>query len=959
MKQFVLTTLLLASVFTAAAEEKKISSIEEKIIAAGQTTVIDGKTQSEPDIYYVPDGMSAYKAVRLSVTPPAEASDFTVPYLNMASANSIQVNWKTIKKPANAYVKYGLKKDNLDRSASVSTNQLASDYHWNMSVLEGLQPDTPYYYQVVNDNKKSEVYRFRTEPAVADNEKIRVLLIGDHQRNERSDYEWMLNCARQTVAEKYGEGPIEDHINLILNCGDQVDAGQIELYEKVHLFKSRSVCHSLPTMTAVGNHETYWDDDLNKYSSHYPAYADLEYKGIKSGNSGYYAYQVGCVLFVVLNSDRTSVEQRFWLRKIISAASLDSDIAFIVSTQHRPLFAEQYCNDVSEWMMKEAMPILAGTNKHVLNFSGHHHLYARGQVTDSPCYHIISGGGVGTSAEGYEQLWGLTPDNTNHGEVQKTLDHWTYQIAEFDPVTKKMSVECYSIGNRRIALDNKLVDKFSIDLSDYTTPKAPNFKDAALEPTLPFTFRMVNQPKDLHSVNFQISTDPEFSHIVMDSVLTTEDYYGVDGDYMPVDLNKNVDLSEFKLGADILSQGTYYMRARNRNANNLRWSAFSTARIKFYSNNVSKPKVEISADHEFYRTGSQINIQATGAPRGTNAWIGVYQTWKKPNIYNGGQSSDYWVYTDDLTAGKWAFTAEPNAYYAVVFSDENSYMEISDRIYFTVSPNCDDNTRPSISLDKKVYNVGDPVVVSFSNAPGVKDDWMGMYKYGITPMDGFAECYDYLDMKKDGSVILNVEGNRNYTEPAPDGVYFVSYFIANQFSEPVPRQILVIGKPVLIDSSRDNYSINDYVTLLYDSAPGFSDDKIVIYDSDNKVYSTRTIFNMGGSLMIGKMPIGEYEACVTTDNGKEVSKRKKFIVSEMGSVDTVEADEFDISLNGRTININALQAIGCVKIYNYAGALAFSHDFGKATSASFDLDLGTGIYILVTGSGMRHKFMIR
>lgn len=220
----------------------------------------------------------------------------------------------------------------------------------------------------------------------------------------------------------------------------------------------------------------------------------------------------------------------------------------------------------------------------------------------------------------------------------------------------------------------------------------------------------------------------------MDSVVTTEDYYGVDGSYMPVNINQSVDLSEFRLEADVLPSGTYYMRARNRNASNLRWSSFSTSQMKFYSQNKSTPRATLTADHEFYRTGSNINFVVTGAPRGTNAWVGVYQTWKVPNIHTGGQSSDYWKYTDDLSAGRWSFTAEPNAYYAVVFSDENSYVEISDRVYFTVSPNCDDNTRPSISVDKKVYNVGDPVVVSFTNAPGVENDWIGMYNYGVTPL---------------------------------------------------------------------------------------------------------------------------------------------------------------------------------------------------------------------------------
>lgn len=45
--------------------------------------------------------------MRLTVAPVNEMSDFTLPYLNLATTNSIQVNWKTSKKPAKAIVLYG------------------------------------------------------------------------------------------------------------------------------------------------------------------------------------------------------------------------------------------------------------------------------------------------------------------------------------------------------------------------------------------------------------------------------------------------------------------------------------------------------------------------------------------------------------------------------------------------------------------------------------------------------------------------------------------------------------------------------------------------------------------------------------------------------------------------------------------------------------------------------------
>ena len=44
-------------------------------------------------------------------------------------------------------------------------------------------------------------------------------------------------AAREKAIEKYG-GKIEDHVNLIINDGDQVDAGTLDQYEHVHFEQS-------------------------------------------------------------------------------------------------------------------------------------------------------------------------------------------------------------------------------------------------------------------------------------------------------------------------------------------------------------------------------------------------------------------------------------------------------------------------------------------------------------------------------------------------------------------------------------------------------------------------------------------------------------------------------------------------------------------------------------------------
>ncbi len=73
-----------------------------------------------------------------------------------------------------------------------------------------------------------------------------------------------MKAAREKVIEKFG-GKIEDHINLIINDGDQVDEGTLDQYEHVHFEPSAILSGNIPIMTTVGNHETYGSIGLPLY----------------------------------------------------------------------------------------------------------------------------------------------------------------------------------------------------------------------------------------------------------------------------------------------------------------------------------------------------------------------------------------------------------------------------------------------------------------------------------------------------------------------------------------------------------------------------------------------------------------------------------------------------------------------------------------------------------------------
>ncbi len=874
-KCIVTATMLLAIGGICTQAQRPISSFKEIRIISGNTSTIGGEKRTEPDIYYIPQEDGTYQAARLTVAPQEAPAEITVPYLNMNTPESICVNWKTSTKEDGAIVRFGTSPDNLDRTCEPAVKMISRKYFWHTAKLTGLSPNTAYYYQVSTNGTDSEIYRFRTMPEAGAKSKTRVLLIGDHQRNERSDYEWMLNAARQTVKEKYGDGPFEDHINFLLNDGDQVDyGGDLNLYEKVHLYKSRSVSPVLANMTTVGNHEYRGDDRLYNYDGHFSEYGKLEYQGIKSGTSGYYAYQTGSVLFVVLNSDDTSVAQKMWVRKVIAAASADTSVDFIVSVQHRPLYAEQYASDVSPWMLNEIMPILSSTPKHVLNCAGHHHLYARGQMTDSPVYHIITGGGVGTSAEGYEQLWGRTPDNFNHDEVQKTIDHWTYQILEFDPETRTMTVDCYSIGNSRLALDNELVDTFTRTLGEQEKPACPAIDPVEEAVTLPYTFTQAETAVSPYAVRYQVASDINFNSPVIDKVINAEDFYGATEDFYPLDINKGLDLKKFTVENGDIPNGTYYIRVSNRNEN-IEWSEFSEP-VKFTVEGAGDP-ASVDLGGRFFRTGDNIHLAFAGAPLNTDAWIGIYKEHCKPGT---SDTSDLYEYTKDAS-GSWDFTINtPGAYFAVLFKD-GGYSELSSRVYFVVSDNCDDNTTPSISTDKLVYEIGDPVIVNLNNAPCISKDWVGIYTSSVAVVkDGKSHSYAYAGSDPMGSVTLNVSGNFNYTTPVSDGLYYATYCIADQYYEPVERSYFIVGKPVLLEAEKTVYYPGDEVRVVYEGAPAWDGVALAVYSGES-VLTELPVSGNGGVVAFEAPADGTYEACIRTADGKEISPRISITVEKV------------------------------------------------------------------------------
>lgn len=693
-----------------------------------------------------------------------------IPYLQSPTPTTIWVSWKT-GSGTETRVKIGTDSLNLNQTFTGSYQELTDtgyngNYFYHSVQLTGLQPSTFYYYKAITGAVESKTYRFKTQPVNGSNlGHFRFLIIGDNQIANRDGFERLMSAAKNKVFQKYG-GSIEENINLIMNVGDQVDEGNLFQYENVHFGKSKQLSPNLPIMTAVGNHETYGTMGLEAYYHHF-FYDKLRYKGIVSpGSENYYSFQAGRVVFVVLSSEHPNNDQVQWVQQVIDSVKVDKNVDWLISIAHRPIQAEQYIDDISLYIKNQIVPVLTQSPKSAMLITGHHHLYARGQMRDFPLYHIISG------AASWDQFWGQSVEK-DFDNVQKTIDFWAYQIVEFDLGKKEMQVESYAIGSPKLGftMDNVLIDSFHRTFGKSIPLKPTIITEVSDTIQLPFTFVssefQTNSDEELNSTQFQVSANEEFVNPEIDIIRDFENLYGTTGEpgYLPVDINKGTNLLEFKIKQFGLPNGRYFIRARHRDKN-LEWSAWSNKK-SFIVAKSTEGIPEVSTLKKYYDINEYIEVFYKNGTSNQKDWIGIYRKGENPG--SGSYSTD-WKYANS-TSG--SVTLQVNAtgeYFAVLFSNDG-YTEISQRVSINIT------SIPVTTTSKPVYGEREKIVVNFSNAPSFKDDWIGIYKLGNIP--GLVGSTDWKYVSgKTGSVTFN---------SLTQGNYFVNYFLLNGYDEPGNR----------------------------------------------------------------------------------------------------------------------------------------------------------------------------
>ena len=197
------------------------------------------------------------------------------PYLHLATQNSINILWET-DQPTTAEIRWGTSIP-LDQSAQISQPALIQEY-----TIEGLEPGTPYYYEVVaksaaGQEMSSGILTFGTADIAT--QPFTFCIMGDTE-------------SRPHINHQLGEMIWEERPNFIMHLGDVTDGGKephkfewnYEYFQGITPVASR-----IPMFPVPGNGEgdLYWYNRYHRLPE----------------TEAYYSFEYGNAAFFMLNSN--------------------------------------------------------------------------------------------------------------------------------------------------------------------------------------------------------------------------------------------------------------------------------------------------------------------------------------------------------------------------------------------------------------------------------------------------------------------------------------------------------------------------------------------------------------------------------------------------------------------------------------------------------------------------------
>ncbi len=324
--------------------------------------------------------------------PAAAATVERGPYLQIATATSIVLRWRTegADPATTSVVNYGTTLGALGSSADAAPQQAVVLGTGNVDrtvtehevALTGLAPNTRYYYDVGDESGVNAggdaTYSFVTPPIVGAAQATRIWAIGD-SGTANSDAMAVRDAYKAKVA---AEGRPTD---LWLMLGDNAyNDGKDYQYQAAVFDMYPEILRQAPVWPTRGNHDKAFESPNDGANA---AYYDIftlptagEAGGLSSGTEAYYSFDHANIHFIVLDSFGSSnapgSAMLSWLENDLMSTSQD----WVIAYWHHPPYTKGSHNSDTESrlieMRENALPILEEYGVDLV-LGGHSHSYER------------------------------------------------------------------------------------------------------------------------------------------------------------------------------------------------------------------------------------------------------------------------------------------------------------------------------------------------------------------------------------------------------------------------------------------------------------------------------------------------------------------------------------------------------------------------------------------------------
>ena len=269
-------------------------------------------------------------------------------------------------------------------------------------------------------------------------------------------------------------------------------------------------------------------------------------------------------------------------------------------------------------------------------------------------------------------------------------------------------------------------------------------------------------------------------------------------------------------------------------------------RVSFYVG----PFVTLATNQDTYESGQDVTVTFGSGPNLALDWIGVYKVGQTP----GGPASTDWDYVT-TPDGSLTFSGLANGYYFVQYFLQDGYSAVGNKVFFQVGTQI-----TQLGINKTIYNLNENIIATWTDAPGIIKDWLGIYHEGDEPNTDPLVSYTYFDGQPKGTATL--PDDKLPTEP---GDYFIVIFTDDSYNEVSNRVNFTIeGNTTGLDEWKGQDALMVYPNPVKKGERTYIKskyriDQIEMFDMTGSLfYSSKNVEDYNFSLINQSLPTGTY-----------------------------------------------------------------------------------------------------